>query len=118
MPWYAVVQSLNPITYDLRKYSPEGPGPNLGNILMPSPLHSQPVLVTFSNGSVALISSDVSGVIDRIVPVIGQFSASANMLYPVSVVTVHLPHIHRQDALTDRITYLIQTKQSMGHYYQ
>jgi hypothetical protein len=111
MPFYAVIDSVNPLSFHVKKWEPDGPT----YILMPNPLHSQPVLVTFSDGSLALITSEINGMINSIIPVIGQDS-DLTKKFPVQVAVVRLPRIHRQDALTNRISELIFTRQPLSQY--
>jgi hypothetical protein len=117
MPYYVVVQSVVPLQFVVRKYNPEGPGENLGSILVPSPLHAQPNLVRFTNGTVALISGDITGHLDRILPVVGSFNPDSSMLIPSEVKTIGLPHIKRQNAITNRLNQLAQSGQPLGMYY-
>lgn len=117
MPYYVVVQSVKPLQFTVRKFSPEGPGPNFGSILVPSPLHAQPDLVRFTNGTVALISGNTLGQLDRILPLVGSFSPDPSELIPSEVKTVGLPHIKRQNIITNRLNKLGTTHQPLRMYY-
>ena len=116
MPYYLVVLSTSPLEFNIRKFTPEGPG--LANILIPSPLHSQPDLVKFKDGRVALITGEADGRISAIIPVLGSFDPKAEQLYPEDVQNVHLPHIPKQNAMTNRLSYLAQKNLPLGMYYQ